>query len=449
MNKEKKDLTIPKLRFPEFARGDEWKIEAFGSVYGFESTNSFSRDNLNYDAGEVKNIHYGDIHTKFSTLFDINKEMVPFINRSIPIDKIKPESYCMIGDMIFADASEDLKDIGKSIEIINLNNERLLSGLHTLLARQKSSKLVVGFGGHLFTTNSIRKQIQREAQGAKVLGISATRLSNIFICFPENKLEQRKIASCLSSLDDLISAHTQKMEALKAHKKGLMQQLFPAEGERVPKLRFTNFKDSGEWESHPLSDFISSLDAGVSVNSGDRPAADEELGILKTSCVTNGVFEPMENKVVAEELEIGRLKESVSRNTIIISRMNTPALVGANAYIDIDISNIFLPDRLWAAKPKLNANMRFIAHILSSVKGRKALAELATGTSDSMKNISKPDVLDMKILAPGAQEQREIADCLSSLDVLITEQIKKIQQLRDHKKGLMQGLFPNFDKVNT
>ncbi len=219
---------VPKLRFPEFANEGEWEFETFSKVYSFLVTNSFSRDKLNYRQGKVKNIHYGDIHTKFCTLFDIKNEDVPFINQDISLDKIKTENYCQLGDVIFADASEDMDDVGKSIEIVNLNGEKLLSGLHTLLARQTNSRIATGFGGYLFKSPVIRKNIQKEAQGAKVLGISGTRLSGITIYFPKNKVEQQKIASSLSTMDELINVQSDKIEQLKSHKKGLMQGLFPA-----------------------------------------------------------------------------------------------------------------------------------------------------------------------------------------------------------------------------
>ena len=222
-----KDEKVPKLRFPEFENDGEWKFDSFSNIYSFLVTNSFSRDKLNYTQGKVKNIHYGDIHTKFSTLFDIKKEDVPFINKEISLDRVKRENYCQVGDIVFADASEDMVDIGKSIEIVNLNNEKLLSGLHTLLARQTNLYLAIGFGGYLFKSPSIRKKIQREAQGAKVLGISGTRLSGISICFPKNKKEQLKIVSTLTAVDELIKAQTEKIEHLETHKKGLMQVLFP------------------------------------------------------------------------------------------------------------------------------------------------------------------------------------------------------------------------------
>ena len=228
MKQENKHELKPKLRFPEFQDAPAWHNTLLGEVYSFKVTNSFSRDNLNYDNGSVKNIHYGDIHTKFSTLFDISKEMVPYINSSESLEKINLECYCVEGDMIFADASEDIDDVGKSIEIVHLNNVKLLSGMHTLLARQIAPNLVIGFGGYLFKSYGIRTQIRKEAQGAKVFGISVGRLSNINIYFPNNKAEQQKIADCLSSIDEQIAAHSQKLEALRAHKNGLMQQLFPS-----------------------------------------------------------------------------------------------------------------------------------------------------------------------------------------------------------------------------
>lgn len=210
----------------------------------------------------------------------------------------------------------------------------------------------------------------------------------------------------------------------------------------TPKLRFPEFRAGPGWEQSPLSKFVQSLDAGVSVNSGDRPATNGELGILKTSAVTNGVFEPNENKVVTSESERERLSEPVTANTIIISRMNTPALVGANAYVAAGIENLFLPDRLWAAKPRANASMRFVAFILGSDKGRAALATLATGTSGSMKNITKPDVLGLLIAAPSPAEQQKIAACLSTLEELIGAESQKLEALKAQKKGLTQQLFP-------
>ncbi|MDL2345831.1 hypothetical protein QOL99_17010, partial [Deinococcus sp. MIMF12] len=149
------------------------------NVFSFLGNNSLSREKLNYDSGEVKNIHYGDIHTKFASHFYIESERVPFVTANEEVKRFKPNNYIKEGDLVIADASEDMADIGKAIEIISLNTQRAVSGLHTILARPTTGVFSSGYLGHLFRTDYIRKQIQKESQGAKVLGLSATRLSGI------------------------------------------------------------------------------------------------------------------------------------------------------------------------------------------------------------------------------------------------------------------------------
>ena len=214
---------VPNLRFPGFV--GEWEVKRLGDVMDFKVTNSFSRENLSYEKGTIKNIHYGDIHTKFQTLFDLTKENVPCINPEISVVKISEESFCQKGDIVFADASEDLNDVGKSIEIINLNGEKLLSGLHTLLARPKENLFHLGFNGYLFKSNNIRIQIQRESQGSKVLSISTRRISKVELKYP-NLSEQQKIASFLSLIDEKILTQNKIIEELKLLKTNLRNRLF-------------------------------------------------------------------------------------------------------------------------------------------------------------------------------------------------------------------------------
>src|SRR5690606_15431995 len=207
---------------PEFRSSPDWTTRRMNEIYAFLANNSFSRDRLNYVSGSIRNIHYGDIHKHYRLLFDVTREVVPYINDDALTSESQPV-FCAEGDMVFADASEDLEDIGKCIEIVNLNNERVVAGLHTILARPKTrSAFARGFSGYLFSSKRIRAQIQKESQGTKVLGISAKRLGNIELCFPVHVAEQERIADCLSSLDDLIAVQSEKLEALRTHKRGLM-----------------------------------------------------------------------------------------------------------------------------------------------------------------------------------------------------------------------------------
>jgi type I restriction enzyme, S subunit len=214
---------VPTLRFPEFE--GEWEDIQFDKIYSFKVTNSFSRELLNYDTGTVKNIHYGDIHTKFRANFDITKEHVPYINLSVNLVKISEDNYCKEGDIIFADASEDLKDVGKAIEIVYLNENKLLSGLHTILARPQIDKIFSGFGGYLFQSNGMRNQIQHESQGSKVLSISAKRLAKIKLIIP-TLAEQEKITKFLTAIDAKIELLSKQKVLLEEYKKGVMQAIF-------------------------------------------------------------------------------------------------------------------------------------------------------------------------------------------------------------------------------
>lgn len=196
------------------------------------------------------------------------------------------------------------------------------------------------------------------------------------------------------------------------------------------------------WKDGRVRDLIKSLNAGVSVNSEDDGNLNSSYKILKTSCVSKGVFNPNETKSVVEGIEISRLKEPVLGDSIIISRMNTPALVGANGYIENGIDNTYLPDRLWQAKPKSNdVNMKWLGYWFASSHTRYTLSSTATGTSGSMKNITKSDVLNIKIDIPPLPEQRKIAKILSTWDKAISTTERLIDNSKQQKKALMQQLL--------
>jgi type I restriction enzyme S subunit len=167
MTDRTKKTLAPRLRFPEFMDASGWKEMPLAEVYNFKPTNTLSRDKLTYEAGTIRNIHYGDIHTRFQTRFDLKREYVPFVRHG-SLDDFDDAAFCTEGDVVFADASEDLNDVGKSIELVALHGEKVLSGTHTILATRRASQLVVGFGGYLFRSERMRQQIRREAQGSKV-----------------------------------------------------------------------------------------------------------------------------------------------------------------------------------------------------------------------------------------------------------------------------------------
>ncbi|MCL6284271.1 type I restriction-modification system subunit M [Ruegeria sp. 2012CJ41-6] len=185
----------------------DWKPVLFGSLFTWVRTNSLPREKLSADPeGEVQNIHYGDIHTKFRANFKQGDEEVPFIIGSSTED-FRPEDFCLKGDVVIADASEDHADIGKAIEIIEPDETPLVAGLHTYIARPNTTELVVGFPGYLLRSAEARRQIMRVAQGISVLGISKGNLEKISLLLPHVD-EQKRIAEFLSCIDtkiDLVS----------------------------------------------------------------------------------------------------------------------------------------------------------------------------------------------------------------------------------------------------
>ena len=220
--------TAPRLRFPEFQDDPPWSAPLLADLYGFKRTNTLSRDKLNYVTGTIRNIHYGDIHTKFKPLFRVCDEHVPYVNPDSPVYGIDDDAFCEEGDVVLADASEDLDDVGKAMEVVSLDGERVVAGTHTILATRRGSVPVVGFGGQLFQSAAVRTGVRKEAQGAKVYGISAKRISAVPIPVPPTEAEQQKIADCLGLLDDLIAAEGRRIDSLRQHKRGLMQQVFPS-----------------------------------------------------------------------------------------------------------------------------------------------------------------------------------------------------------------------------
>ena len=436
MSAKGKKSVVPRLRFAEFRETEVWSNSSLEELYSFKATNSFSREQLNYEIGEVKNIHYGDIHTKFSSSFNIKEESVPFIKPTESLEKIKHDCYCEEGDIIFADASEDLNDVGKSIEIVSLNNQKLLSGLHTLLIRQKKLRLVIGFGGYLFKSSRIRAQIKREAQGTKILGISSARISRIDIAFPINKKEQQKIAACLTALDDLISAATGRLDALKQHKQGLMQQLFPAQGETVPRLHFAEFRDSGEWERKKLENIGEPLMCKRIFKSQTIINSENAVPFYKI-----GTFGRVADSYISCELynEYKSKYSFPNKGDILISASGTIGRLvvynGEAAYFQD--SNI-----VWLGHNEELIKNNFLFYCYSILNWQ-------TSDGGIIKRLYNSDLNNIKVCFPKAKkEQQKIAACLTALDDLISAQAQKIAKLKTHKRGLMQQLFPAVDETH-
>src|SRR5690606_9825441 len=174
--------------------------------------------------------------------------------------------------------------------------------------------------------------------------------------------------------------------------------------------KYAKYKDSGvewlveipsHWHVSKLKYVIATLESGCSVNAADIPAREDEIGVLKTSCVYTRTFRVIENKTVFTE-DLSRVKCRVRKGSIIISRMNTPELVGASALVEVEANNIFLPDRLWQTifRNEKETNAKFLAYFMMTEGFRSQITLGAEGASSSMQNIAKENYLKINCITP-------------------------------------------------
>ena len=412
---------IPQLYFSHSTtKWDEAKIQ---DIFIFLSTNTYSRNQLNYEHGEYQNIHYGDILVKYNSIIDVQRETIPYINEDI---ECTSNNIAMNGDIIMADTAED-EIVGKASEIQNVGNKKILSGLHTFWLRPQIL-FAPKYLGYFFNSTQYHNQLLPLIQGAKVSSISKKALINTIIVYP-SPIEQQKIADCLSSLDDLIEATNRKIEALKEHKRGLMQRLFPKEGKNVPELRFPEFQETKGWAKKQI------IDLGE-VITGNTPSK-------KEGKYWNGDFawitaQDFKGKYINDSiLKLTRFGKNKARvipqNSVLVTCI---ASIGLNAINKIECSTNQQINTICCNR---KYHYEYVYYLITyNVKRLKQLAGQTAVPIITKKNFEEFEVYTVE----NYDEQQKIADCLSSLDELIEATSQKVEILKEHKKGLMQQLFP-------
>ncbi len=210
-------LLTGKTRLPGFS--GKWEGKKIGDIFQFLSTANNSRSDLS-EFGEIKYIHYGDIHTKWRSFLDCSRSELPFIQK----DKAGNVPFLEDGDLVMADASEDYDGIGISIEVKNATGKKIIAGLHTFLLRGDKEVLADGFKGYLQYIPAVKDALKRTATGISVYGISKNNVRNISISVPDIS-EQQAIATVLSDMDAEIAALEHKREKTRMLKQGMMQEL--------------------------------------------------------------------------------------------------------------------------------------------------------------------------------------------------------------------------------
>lgn len=393
---------VPELRFKGFT--DEWEQRKFDECFNFPvSTNSLSRALLNYDEGDIKSVHYGDILIKYPAILNIKNDKIPYITGG-KLEKYK-SSLLENGDLIFADAAED-ETVGKAVEVNGLTEENLVAGLHTIVARPKDKKAEF-FLGYYINSNTYHRQLLRLIQGSKVSSISKGNLQKTLVSFPKDFEEQQKIGAFFKKIDDTIALHQRKLDLLKEQKKGYLQKMFPKNGAKVPELRFAGFAD--DWGLRKLGE-VYNFQYGQFNNNPDNGGQYPIYG-------ANGI--------------IGGYDEYNSENAIVIGHMG--AYAGHVLWAEGKHFVTYNGTMGIADKSILNSNFGY--YLVVSVN----VPKLTAGSGQPF--VSYSDLNGIKILIPTIEEQQKIGSFFKQLDNTIALHQRKLDLLKEQKKGFLQKMF--------
>lgn len=418
MSKETK--LIPELRFPEFLNKGQWtktRLADFNDVESGDGDWILSKDispNGEYRIVQLSSIGFGGFKEKTLKTITIDKfgelNGTPIqkgdllINRMVDSDKINSCIFPFDGKYV------------TSVDVCWIRQNRAFNNYFMM---------------SLICTGSNQRNLLSLSSGAGRVRISKTNLFEKFVFpFPKVPEEQQKIASCLSSLDELIAAHNEKLDALKDHKKGLLQNLFPQEGETVPKVRFPEFEDDGEWVETTLEE-----------------VADYENGKAHEKDIDeNGDYIVVNSKFISSEGETVKYSDTAfcpaNLGDILMVLSDVPNGKAIAKCFYVDEENRYSVNQRICRITATDCNSRFLFYIMD----RNAYF-LSFDDGVKQTNLRKSDVLEFPFRIPtDPVEQTKIASCITAIDDLIRAQTFRIEELNQHKRGLMQGLFPKIER---
>jgi type I restriction enzyme S subunit len=426
-----KKKNIPEIRFKGFT--DDWVESIFNNTFKSLSNNTLSRADLNYESGLAKNIHYGDVLIKFKEILDVESNEIPFISNNELVDKFRA-SKLQNGDIIFADAAED-ETVGKCTEIININNEVVYPGLHTIAVRPTYSFASKYLGYHL-NSPAYHNQLLRLIQGTKVSSISKSAIKDTSIIHPKDTTEQKQIGTFFQNLDNLITLHQKKYDKLVVLKKAMLEKMFPKKGALVPEIRFKGFTE--DWIEMRLGDFAQ-IKRGLTYSPID--VANKGIKVLRSSNILEDTFVQKHDDVYVNENAINI--DFVQENDILITSANgSSRLVGKHAIIkNLKIKAVHGGFMLIARTKYpffLNASM-------SSPWYRKFINMNMAGGNGAIGNLKCSDVEEHDILTPQEAEQQKIGKYFQNLDSQIDLHNSQQDKLNTIKKACFSKMFVTQD----
>lgn len=423
-----------------------WKSKTVDQVFDFYPTATYSRDkqvSQNTDAS-IKYIHYGDIHTKYNILLDASNPLIPHIDGELK----KDFELVKDGDLIIADTSEDYDGVGKCVEVVNVGENQIISGLHTLMLRPKGDDFIDGFKGYFFSGEQVRNSLLRIVTGIKVYSITKTTLAKVSLLIPSHQ-EQKAFVSILSKVDEAIASVQNSIAAAERLKKSLMQNLLTGKMKPDGTIRtseeFYIDEKFGKipigWEVKTIDEISDFVQYGLNISSSDNG----QIPMLRMNNIING--EMSDSPLVYVNLNDQLLKQyELEAGDILFNRTNSMDLVGKVGVFRLTGKYVFASYLIRVRVSKEN-NPYYINLALNSYPIQCSLRSKAT-PAVSQANINSKSLRHTLILKPQKKDEQDLVmSKIEEVEQVILQRNIKVKKIERLKKSLMQNLLTGKVKI--
>ena len=418
MSKEKR--RVPKLRFPGFT--EDWEQRKLGDFYTFK--NGLNKEKVYFG--------YGDSIVNFTDVFHNRQIYSSTLKGKVCVNKKELENYKVKeGDLFFTRTSETIDEIGFPAVVMEPMERVVFSGFVLRGRAEKYDPLVNIFKSYIFFTNNFRSEMKKKSSMTTRALTSGTALKEMYFSYPKDLEEQTKIGEILLRLDKIITLHQRKLDNLKLKKKALLQKLFPKNGERYPELRFPGFTDA--WEQCKLSDLTQLITKGTTPKVKN---IQNGVNFIKVENISDdGVISI--NSYVSEEEHMNFLSRSIlSNNDILFSIAGT---LGRTAIVKSHLLPANTNQALAIIRLNKSVDVVYINTFLKSNAIKTYIRK--NPTVGAQPNLSLGQVSDLEINIPSYNEQKKISNLFSKFDLMITLHQRKLEMLKNVKKGLLQKMF--------
>ena len=426
MKQEATTALVPKLRFPEFREAEGWEQVALNTI----------AVQIKERAVQSENNEVLSLSAEYGLVLQGD-----FFGKKVAGDNIERYLKIACNDFVYNDRTTKTSTYG-TIKRLSKYSSGIVSPIYKCFrfnARENSVFWEWYFesGNH---DAGLRSLVNEGARAGR-FNISISQFLSTIASRPE-VAEQQKIANCLSSLDELVAAQAHKVEALKTHKKGMMQQLFPRKGESQPRLRFPEFRDAGEWEVMRVDDHGTVLAGKALAVKAPGPLRP----YLRTKNVLDGLIDLSDVlKMPMTDAEFSRFE--ILDGDVLLNEGQALELVGrASIYRSEFRERCAMQNQLLRFRAFPATCAEFAAQYFRKCQKDGTFANVATKTT-SVAHLGSSRFSALELAWPWLPEQQRIASCLSDLDALITAETQKLEALKTHKKGLMQQLFTSLEAI--